>query len=67
MQDVLAAYGKFYALLLQAGYGSWDEYLMDQVRKASTAPIVFVQGNGFVYRDSYGAGIRVAPGWAQAA
>ena len=30
-QDVLAAYSKFYGLLLQAGFATWEEYLMDQL------------------------------------
>lgn len=32
-KDVLAAYGKLYNLLLQAGHNSWEEYLIDQVRR----------------------------------
>lgn len=30
-KEVLAAYGRFYSLLLQSGADSWEEYLMDQV------------------------------------
>mmetsp|Transcript_4838 Transcript_4838/g.10389 ORF Transcript_4838/g.10389 Transcript_4838/m.10389 type:complete len:497 (+) Transcript_4838:49-1539(+) len=30
-KDVLAAFGKFYNLLLTAGYDSWEDYLLDQI------------------------------------
>ena len=30
-KEVLAAYSKFYNLMLQAGFNSWEEYLMDQI------------------------------------
>jgi hypothetical protein len=30
-KDVIAAFSKFWGLLLSAGYDSWQEYLLDQV------------------------------------
>ncbi|KAG2499306.1 hypothetical protein HYH03_002884 [Edaphochlamys debaryana] len=30
-KEVLAAYGRFYSLLLTAGYDSWQDYLLDQI------------------------------------
>jgi hypothetical protein len=39
-KDILAAYGKLYNLIMQAGYSSWQEYLIDQVRgNAAVSPI----------------------------
>jgi hypothetical protein len=31
-KEVVAAYTKFYSLLLQSGFSSWEDYLLDQVR-----------------------------------
>jgi hypothetical protein len=31
-KDIIAAYGKFYNLLLTAGYDDWQSYVLDQVR-----------------------------------
>lgn len=31
-KEVLAAYAKFYSLLLTSGYDSWQDYLLDQAR-----------------------------------
>ncbi|KAF5830680.1 hypothetical protein DUNSADRAFT_14195 [Dunaliella salina] len=30
-KDIIAAYSKFYGLLLQAGYDSWTDYVLDQL------------------------------------
>ena len=30
-KDIIAAYSKFYGLLLQAGYNSWSDYVLDQL------------------------------------
>lgn len=37
-KDVLAAYGKFFSLLLQAGSESWEEYLLDQASRMHAHP-----------------------------
>lgn len=31
-KDIIAAYGRFYNLLITAGYESWQDYVLDQVR-----------------------------------
>jgi hypothetical protein len=30
-KDIVAAYTKFYGLLLLSGYGCWREYVLDQL------------------------------------
>lgn len=57
-KEVLAAYGRFYSLLLQSGADSWEEYLMDQVWGECATKSV-----GWVVRS--GEGLMRAPLAAQ--
>eukprot|EP00983_Pelagomonas_calceolata_P094228 1157864-Pelagomonas_calceolata.AAC.3 len=37
-KDIIAAYSKFYGLLLQAGYDSWMDYVLDQMLPVKGEP-----------------------------
>lgn len=39
-KDIIAAYGKFYNLLLTAGYDNWQSYVLDQVGATHSSGMV---------------------------
>jgi predicted AAA+ superfamily ATPase len=51
-KDVLAAFGKFYSLLLQAGYGDFETYLLDQLLLGRENPFARACAEGKVQKGA---------------